>query len=206
VLCVHGIQDNAGCFDGLIPLLPSVFYHVCIDLPGHGHSSHFPQGLPLDFMDYVLAIIRVLNQLQWDSCCYIGHCFGGQLGLYLCSLWPQRIRKLVLLDTLGPMCVKTDSYPSYIKMMFKDVVTIERKSSNAKSPSYSYKEALHRVMSNRFSRMTDEAAKILLRRCLMKKDDGTYSFVTDQRLKSAVWPLLNEEQQLWVCTYITNIA
>jgi pimeloyl-ACP methyl ester carboxylesterase len=155
-------------------------------------------------MDYVLALVRVLNRLQWESCFYIGHSYGGELGLYLCSLWPQRIRKLVLLDTLGPMYVKSDNYLSYIKLMLEDVLTIENKSSKAKSPSYSYKEALRRVMANRFGEITEEAAKILLRRCLMKKDDRAYSFTTDQRLKSGVWPLLSERQQLLVSTYITN--
>jgi pimeloyl-ACP methyl ester carboxylesterase len=157
-------------------------------------------------MDYVLALVRVLDELQWGSCFYIGHSYGGELGLYLCSLWPQRIRKLVLLDTLGPMYVKPDNYLSYIKLMLEDVLTIEKKFSDAKIPSYSYREALQRVTINRFGKITADAAKILLRRCLMKKDDGGYSFTTDQRLKSGVWPLLNERQQLLVCTYIANIT
>jgi pimeloyl-ACP methyl ester carboxylesterase len=157
-------------------------------------------------MDYVLALVRVLNQLQWESCCYMGHSFGGELGLYLCSLWPQRVRKLVLLDTVGPMYLETDNYLTYIKMMLENVLTIEKKFSDEKSPSYSYKEALHRVMTNRFGKITEKTAKILLSRSLMKKDDGAYSFVTDQRLKSGIWPLLNERQQLLVGTYITNIT
>lgn len=208
VLCVHGILDNAGSFDSLILLLPSVFYYVCVDLPGHGYSSHFPQGLPLDFMDYVLALVRVLNQLQWESCCYIGHSLGGHLGLYLCSLWPQKVRKLVLLDTIGPMYVKTDKFLSHNMMMLEEVLTIEKKFSNKKSRSYSYKEALDRVMTNRYSEITEAAAKVLLRRSLMKNDDGAFSFVTDQRLKSGIQPLLNERQQLLVCTYtnVTNIS
>jgi pimeloyl-ACP methyl ester carboxylesterase len=175
---------------------------VCVDLPGHGYSSHFPQGLPLDFMDYVLALVRVLNQLQWESCYYIGHSLGGQLGLYLCSLWPQRVRKLVLLDTIGPLYVGTDKYFSHNKMMMDKVLTIEKKFST-ESPSYSYKEALDRVLTNRYSEITEEVAKILLKRSVMKNNDGMFSFVADQRLKSGLWPLLNERQQLQVCITIS---
>lgn len=179
---------------------------MCVDLPGHGYSSHFPQGLPLDFMDYVLGLVRVLNQLQWESCCYIGHNLGGHLGLYLCSLWPQKVRKLVLLDTIGPMYVKTGEYLSHYKMKLEELLTTEKKFSNKKNPSYSYKEALDRVMTNRYSEITEEPAKFLLRRSLMKNDDGEFSFMSDQRLKSGLQPLLNERQQLLVCTYITNIT
>jgi hypothetical protein len=93
-------------------------------------------------------------------------------------------------------------------MMLEEVLTIEKKFSNKKSRSYSYKEALDRVMTNRYSEITEAAAKVLLRRSLMKNDDGAFSFVTDQRLKSGIQPLLNERQQLLVCTYtnVTNIS
>ncbi|CAG7817538.1 unnamed protein product [Allacma fusca] len=45
VLGLHGWTDNAGTFDRLAPLLPKSLYFVAIDLPGHGRSSHHPEGL-----------------------------------------------------------------------------------------------------------------------------------------------------------------
>lgn len=36
VLVVHGLCENAGSFDRLIPLLSRQFFYVVIDLPGHG--------------------------------------------------------------------------------------------------------------------------------------------------------------------------
>lgn len=36
VLVVHGLCENAGAFDRLLPLLSKYFYYVVIDLPGHG--------------------------------------------------------------------------------------------------------------------------------------------------------------------------
>jgi pimeloyl-ACP methyl ester carboxylesterase len=201
---VHGIQDNAGTFDLLVPLLPSTFYYVCIDLPGHGYSSHFPEGLPLDFMDYVLVLVRVLNHLQWESCYYIGHSFGGELGLYLCSLWPERVKKLVLLDAIGSVCTKTEKFLSHNKHMLDNVLSIEEQSK--KTPSYTYNEALYRLMTNRKSLLTEEAAKIMIKRSLVKSSNGGFRFAADQRLKKGIRALLNEEQQLSVCTYMTNVS
>lgn len=204
---MHGIQDNAGSFDRLVPLLPSTFHYVCIDLPGHGYSSHFPEGLPLDFIDYVLVLVRVLNYFEWDSCYYIGHSLGGQLGLYLCSLWPQRIKKLVLLDTIGPMYTETDNFLSRNKDLLDNVLKTEEQFSRKKSPSYTYKEALDRMMNNRVSELTEEAAKSLIKRSLIRNSDGGFRFTADQRLKMGVWAMLNEKQQLQVRTYVvTNVS
>lgn len=36
ILMIHAWQDNAGSFDPLLPLLPSNFSYLAIDLPGHG--------------------------------------------------------------------------------------------------------------------------------------------------------------------------
>lgn len=42
IIAIHGWQDNAGTFDPLIELLPKELSILCIDLPGHGRSSHIP--------------------------------------------------------------------------------------------------------------------------------------------------------------------
>lgn len=42
IIAIHGWQDNAGTFDPLIELLPKDLSILCIDLPGHGRSSHIP--------------------------------------------------------------------------------------------------------------------------------------------------------------------
>nr|CAH7753933.1 unnamed protein product [Callosobruchus chinensis] len=54
-------MDNAGAFDNLIPLLPHKFRYVCIDLPGHGRSSHFPPHLPLHTLNFLLDIAMAPN-------------------------------------------------------------------------------------------------------------------------------------------------
>jgi len=172
---------------------------VCIDLPGHGYSSHFPEGLPLDLMDYVLSLIRVLDHLQWESCYYIGHSVGGQLGLYLCSLWPQRVKKLVLLDAIGPFYTRTDRYLSHNRLLLDNILRTEEQFSSKKRPVYTYQEAVDRIMTSRYSQFTEEAAKILIKRSLTKSSDNGFVFTPDQRLKVHLTSFLNEEQQLQVC-------
>lgn len=150
-------------------------------------------------MDYVLSLIRVLNHLQWESCYYIGHSLGGQLGLYLCSLWPQRIKKLVILDTLGPLYLPTDKYLSRNRRLLDNILSREEQFLSKKRPVYTYQEALDRIMTSRHSELTEEAAKIMIKRSLMKSGDEGFRFTLDHRLKLHLASLLNAEQQLQVC-------
>jgi Predicted hydrolases or acyltransferases (alpha/beta hydrolase superfamily) len=159
----------------------------------------------LDFMDYVLSLIRVLDHLQWKSCYYIGHSLGGQLGLYLCSLWPQRVKRLVLLDTVGPFYTKTNSYLSHNRLLLDNILRTEEQFSSKKRPVYTYQEALDRIMTSRYSILTKEAAKIMIKRSLRKISDEGFMFTPDQRLKARLTSLLNEEQQLQVCATFVDM-
>ncbi|XP_069695574.1 serine hydrolase-like protein isoform X1 [Periplaneta americana] len=198
VLCVHGIQDNAGTFDHLIPLLPRIFHYVSIDLPGHGLSSHFPAGVPLNFMNYVYSLVRVLNHLQWEDCCYMSHSLGSQLGIYLAALWPERIKKLILIDSLAPMYVSPNEFLPFNRRLLDVIMTNEEKFANNKSPTYTYSEALDRLISNRRSLITEDAGRTMLIRSLVKNEDGSYSFSTDQRLKIGLRPMVTSKQQLQI--------
>lgn len=156
-------------------------------------------------MDYVLSLIRVLDHLQWESCYYVGHSLGGQLGLYLCSLWPQRVKKLVLLDTVGPFYTRTDSYLSRNGLLLDNILRTEEQFSSKKRPVYTYQEALDRIMTSRYSQLTEEAAKIIIKRSVTKSSDGGFIFTSDQRLKARLTSLLNEEQQLQVCATFADM-
>ncbi|KAJ9578411.1 hypothetical protein L9F63_005369 [Diploptera punctata] len=195
ILCLHGIQDNAGTFDLLIPQLPRTFYYVCIDLPGHGYSSPFPEGISLDFTDYVLMLVRVMNNLNWETCYVMGHSLGGQLAVYLCGLWPERVKKLILIDAVVPAALETKQFLSRHKHLLDHIFNSEEKFSTNNIPNYTYDEALTRIISNRRSELSLEGGKSLITRSLFKNDLGGYRFTTDQRLKVGLWSGLNETQQ-----------
>uniref|UniRef100_A0A6P4EI86 Uncharacterized protein LOC108041320 n=1 Tax=Drosophila rhopaloa TaxID=1041015 RepID=A0A6P4EI86_DRORH len=57
ILGIHGWLDNLGSFDRLIPLLPDYIGVLCIDLPGHGRSSHLQSG-----MNYKKQLLNVERQ------------------------------------------------------------------------------------------------------------------------------------------------
>lgn len=181
VLCIHGIQDNASTFDNLIPLLPSSFCYVAIDLPGHGRSSHFPPGLLYAVTEYSAAVNRIVEYFGWKNFIYMGHSLGGQIGLFYTTAYPEQVTKLVILDCIVPWQEPSDVGDRFANL-YKRLYQIELKMRSQSPPSYSEEEALRRLTEGRPTPLTNEAAMFLFSRGVIKNGEG-YSFSCDQRLK-----------------------
>lgn len=191
VLAIHGMQDNCGVFDRLISMLDGHYYIVAIDLPGHGFSTHFPAGLPLSFLNFVLAIAYVVKELSWDKFLYLSHSLGGQIGAFFTALFPHYIEKLVIIDHILPRSHSPGQLTAAISDYMRSFMSLEKRLKNGTPPTYSYDQVLEKL-TNRDSVLTTEAAKIVLERSLIKMPGG-YSFCMDQRMKLPFFPTLTVE-------------
>lgn len=180
LLFIHGKQDNCGVFDRLIPLLHGNIYVVAIDLPGHGFSSHFPRGLTIHFLNYIIAIVYVVKHFKWSHFSFVGHSLGAQLGVFFAAFFPEYIEKFVAIDHVGP--VNNDDEPTKVtRYWLNQFLKVEALLTSGKPPVYTYEQALEKL-TNRNSALTTEAAKIVLKRSLKNAGSG-YNFCMDQRLK-----------------------
>lgn len=67
-MALHGRQDNAGSFDTLIPLLPDDVSILCLDMPGHGLSSHYPTSqFYYVYWDGIIFLRRIIKHFQWNK-------------------------------------------------------------------------------------------------------------------------------------------
>ncbi|XP_055663240.1 serine hydrolase-like protein 2 isoform X4 [Falco peregrinus] len=163
VLCLHGWLDNANTFDKLIPLLPRGCYYVAMDFSGHGLSSHRPAGSPYHFLDYVTDVRRVAAALQWRRFTLMGHSMGGSVAGMFCSLYPEMVDKLILLESLGFMLAAedTDAWLKSKRMVIDRLLSLEAKQQTPKARSP--EAALQRLLeANRH--LTAEGGAILLQR------------------------------------------
>ncbi|XP_018572606.1 serine hydrolase-like protein isoform X2 [Anoplophora glabripennis] len=190
VLVIHGIMDNAGSFDHLIPLLPRQFYYICIDLPGHGLSSHFPAHHPIYTLTYIIVYKLIADYFDRRRYIIMGHSYGGQLGTLFTQLYPQYVEKLILLDTITLLPVFTTHFKNYLVEKFDNYLLMEEKlSKNSNPPSYTYDEAVDKIFLGRYSPITAEAAVALSHRALKPTNNGRYMFNLDQRIKHFINPL-----------------
>lgn len=183
---VHGVQDNAGVFDGLISLLPQNYYYLCVDLPGHGKSSHFPGHSMIHSFDFVFAYKVLLDSLKWEKCYFMGHSLGGQIAMRFTQIFPTFFEKIILLDSIFTIDVLPQWYQNYYSDRINGVLRYHESVSKGQLPSYSFDEAVEKVVINR--EFTNECAKIYLERALVHVGDGKYRFSMDPRLKYFLQP------------------
>lgn len=140
VVGLHGFEDNAGTFDRLAPLLDIPGF-LALDAPGHGKSSHIPYGMSYTFIDFVIALRRVVQHHGWSKFSLIGHSFGSTTSHIYSSLYPSDIDKFVSLDCARTLMALYDTRGMRGLPLIKKIaeVTIKAdKDVGKEPPSYSY--------------------------------------------------------------------
>ena len=102
MLALHGWLDNAGTFDRLAPFLGG-HYLVALDLAGHGRSGHRPPATWYPYADFLDEITAVIDWFGWSSVDLLGHSLGATLVSTYAAICPQKIRRLLLIEGLGPL-------------------------------------------------------------------------------------------------------
>jgi pimeloyl-ACP methyl ester carboxylesterase len=99
VVLVHAIGFDHRTWEPILPALAG-YEVVAVDLPGHGES-----GKPhdVDYGPYSLGsrMIRLLDELGWESAAFIGNSLGGGTSLAAALQAPERVKALALLNSVA---------------------------------------------------------------------------------------------------------
>ncbi|XP_046387405.1 serine hydrolase-like protein isoform X2 [Ischnura elegans] len=195
IIAVHGTMDNAASFDGLAPLIPNKFHFLAIDLPGCGRSSHYPDGLPYHFVEMVSAIRRVVRYYEWETCHYVGHSFGGMLGSFFAAMYPETVKKLVMIDIVQIRVSPIAFHSMAFRANYERLFAVESKTSGNQRPTYTKDELLKRMIASRTTRIGDRSAAALMSRCINNDsgEPGGYYLSIDQKGKASVHVPLSSE-------------
>ena len=101
LLALHGWLDNAGSYDRLAPLLATRYHVIALDLPGHGHSDHLPDGASYHWPEYVRAVLGAADVLGLAHYALLGHSLGAGIASMVAAARPERIERLLLIEGLG---------------------------------------------------------------------------------------------------------
>lgn len=198
VLALHGWQDNAGTFDNLCPLLSPTLSILCIDLPGHGQSSHYPKGMQYYlFWDGITLIRRIVHHFKWSRITLLGHSLGGALSFMYAASFPDNVEKFISIDIAGP------TVRDHKKSAANTGESIDRflKYENlpmSKMPCYEYEELIDIVVDAYAGSVDRDGAKILMQRGMGSApksiNEKGFHFVRDLRLKVSLLGMFSMEQ------------
>ncbi|XP_054286990.1 probable serine hydrolase isoform X2 [Macrosteles quadrilineatus] len=187
IIAIHGWQDNAGTFDNLAPLLPVELALLCIDLPGHGFSSHYPQGqYYYIWWDSLVLLRRVVLHLGLKRVSLLGHSLGGAVGFLYAATYPETVDKLVSIDIVCPRVERPEILVDQTKICIDRYLKYESMAGES-VPCYDRKTMLNIVEDAYQGSVSRDNCEVLMRRGMKPSptDEDKYYFSRDARLKIA---------------------
>lgn len=108
VLLLHGWPDSAYLWRNQIPfLVKNGFRVIAPDLRGLGRSAR-PEGVAAyAVQNSVSDVVGILDALGIDTADVVGHDWGAAVAWFTASLYPDRVRKLVILSVPHPLVPPT---------------------------------------------------------------------------------------------------
>ncbi|CRX39327.1 alpha/beta fold hydrolase [Estrella lausannensis] len=99
LVMIHGFGNTLENLRPLAELLSDTREVILIDLPGFGNSPPLDSAVSAE--DFAALLKDFLDKEAIAKIDIAGHSFGGKVGMMFSSLYPDRIRKLVLIATSG---------------------------------------------------------------------------------------------------------
>jgi pimeloyl-ACP methyl ester carboxylesterase len=188
VLCLHGWLDNAASFVPLAPFLDTLDL-VAIDLPGHGRSGHRDPTARYHFIDYLFNLDAALDELGWPDCHLLGHSMGAAICAVFASGAPERVRSLVLLDTVGPISVTAEGTALRLRRSLEK----NRRGTGAVRQFDSIEEMVQ--ARRKVSDLSEPAARLICERGA-RSEDGRFAWRSDPALNWVSALVMTDEQAL----------
>jgi pimeloyl-ACP methyl ester carboxylesterase len=107
LVLLHGLMGTAATFAPLLESLPEGLHAVAVDFPGAG-SSERRKNLDATMGATAVTVLRLLDALDLDRPCLLGHSHGAAVALRLARTCPERLRSLVLLGPAHPYFQESD--------------------------------------------------------------------------------------------------
>lgn len=102
VIVLHGFLEQGAAWDAVARRLPRRV--IAPDHRGHGRSGHVGAGGFYHFWDYVPDVDAVVDDVSDGAgpVDLVGHSMGGTLACLYAATRPAKVRRLVLVEGLGP--------------------------------------------------------------------------------------------------------
>lgn len=198
VVMIHGWLDNSLTFAKLAPELARTTDVYAIDLAGHGHSDHRPLSQSYLLVDYIADLAELLDTHFDGPVDLVAHSLGGIVAIIYAAAFPEKVRKLAIIDSLGPISRPPDQVVGQLRNAL-----LKRRNGSGTTPVYASVEDAAKARAGGLSPLSDEAAHVLVPRNL-RQVEGGYCWRTDPRLRHPSMMQFDEEQVVAALREVTT--
>lgn len=201
LLLIHGGRDHARNWDWVAQDLRRDFHVIAPDLRGHG-DSQWAVGGSYAMVDYTLDVDQLLRALGIQEITIIGHSLGGSIALQYTGTYPDKVKKVVAIEGLGPppeMLKQNPPAHQRMKVWIGEMRALARRHPHRYA---SLDEAVER-MQEANPRLTPEQARHLTVYGSYRDEDGTYLWKFDNYVRATSPYLFNMQDAFDIWTQVS---
>src|SRR6185369_2790961 len=147
--------------------------NVCVIAPdcrGHGDSGWVGAGGYYHFPDYIWDLNALIEALKLSAFSLVGHSMGGTISFMYTGTFPERIRKLVLVEGIGPLPAEFSDAPARMERWIAEVRLLPQR----KIVEYSTLDVAAERMRRKNPRLNPELAVELARSAMRRLENGSW--------------------------------
>lgn len=113
VICLHGLTQNAFCFQALADELAHDHRVIAYDLRGRGDSEKPAHGYSIPI--HAADLAALIDALGIERPALVGWSLGAFISLYFAAHYPDKLSKLVMVDAGAPLPWQTpEQQPAWL--------------------------------------------------------------------------------------------
>lgn len=112
MIFLHGLFASLQNWQTIVKRVSHQYCIINCDLPNHGSSPHTPK---FDFQECVDAILKLMDDLDLQTCKFVGHSLGGKIGMLTAMQAPERITGLLIED------IAPKAYPPWFSVAMRSM-------------------------------------------------------------------------------------
>jgi pimeloyl-ACP methyl ester carboxylesterase len=185
LLLVHGGRDHARSWDWVAEELRHDWHIIAPDLRGHGDSAWSPDG-SYEIFGFVYDLAQLIHQLDLAPVTIVAHSLGGNIATRYTGLYPDKVRKLVSIEGLGPSPAALAERDALgVSQRFRKWIEDKRIAAGRVPKRYPTLEAALTRMKAENTYLTDVQARHLTIHGISRNEDGTWTWKFDNYLN--IW-------------------
>lgn len=196
LLLIHGGRDHCRNWDWVARELRRDWHIIAPDLRGHG-DSQWSVGGSYALIDYTLDIAQLLGAIGEFPLTIIGHSLGGSIALQYTGTYPDKVKKVVAIEGLGPPpgMVKDTPAPQRMRAWVGEMRALAKRHPHR----YPTLDDCVSRMREANPNLSPEQAYHLTVHGVNRNEDGTYAWKFDNYVRAASPYLFNmrDARELW---------
>lgn len=185
LLLLHGGRDHCRNWDWTAKALRDRWHILAPDWRGHGDSQWSADG-EYKLLTYVYDLAQLIHQQGLAPLTIVAHSMGGNIALRYAGLYPEHVRRLVVIEGLG-QSPKRQAEREAVDFAERMRIWVEKKRAAAARTPRRYatlEDALGRMMEEN-GHLSEAQARHLTVHGVNRNEDGTYGWKFDPYLN--IW-------------------